>query len=684
MPNCYERKKQGVLKTVALFFAVALLILTDVTPSFAGSYPNHLTNPYPTAVGIDVSMWNGKNGRKIDWKAVREAGFSFVIIKISKRDPDTKIAELVDEKFEEYYAGAGAAGLKRGVYVFSYATDEFDAQIEAEACLDALKKRPLELPVAFDIESNDNIKKLIKKGKIAAADAVNAFCDTIEAGGYQSMVYTGGNFITKYIDYDLISDRRLWLARYPAMPTDAVYQDYMNFNASHYPYYMWQFNSKAYVPTASYTSTSKGKTIHHCDVNFIYDPAFADSGIETLRYNTLQNKDDLLDEYDTDTISPPFVPDPQTQTNENLLPTALFFNESYMNLDANNINTYKLNLSVFPTGASLKTVKFISSDNEIATVDDNGILTPKKSGSVVITASSGFVNATAVINITKDIITPSSITLSESELLMTEGETASLVATVFPENTLETVQYTSSDPSVVTVDGKGKLKAIEEGEAVILATVGSLSAECDIIVEAKENEEKPKEPKKKKEEKNNKKDTEKEETPEKKDKVSKSKLPLDIVRSSVKMSVGESYKFEVRLKNGIDPADITWQTSDGKIVSGYDSGLMTAKSKGKAILTAKLKSDPSIKDTVTVTVLESPKTVSLPKKSITLKKGGNYKLKPIFNKGAASINIKYKSSNPKVAKVSKNGNIKAIGKGTATITLTTHNNKTVTLKVTVK
>lgn len=693
------------LKRILLFFISGLLVFGNFVTVFANPYPNHITNPNPYAVGIDVSMWNRKNGGKIDWNAVKNAGFSFVIIKISRRDPDSRIAELVDDKFEEFYAGAGAAGLKRGVYVFSYATDEADAEMEAEACLETLAGRPLELPVAFDIETdkNDNIKKLIKKGKKATSQTINAFCDTIEAGGYQSMIYTGAYFLNKYIDYNSIANRKLWIARYASLGKEASYQDYMNFTASTRPYYMWQFSSMAYVPSASYQSKLKdGKMVHHCDVNFIYDPAFADSGIERLRYSTLQGEEAFIEEEDLEEEDSQIIINTNNNTASSPEPTALYFNQTYFSLDANNMDTYKLDLTVFPAGASTKNIKYLSSDNEIATVDSNGILTPLKTGTVVITASYGFLNSTTTINITKDVVYPKSITLNEYDLLLTEGETKKLTAKINPDNAVATVQYSSSDTSVVTIDSEGNLKAIGEGEAVILVTAGSLSAECDITVEAKAVEEPKPEKKKPDEDKKKKKDEKKpvEDNKKKKDETTenkknkneksekkkdeKNKAPINIIKSSVKMGLGESYKFELELGKTIDPKDITWQSSDIKIVSGYDNGTMTAKAKGKVTLTAKLKSDPSVKDTVTVEVLDSPSSITFEKTSVTLKVNKTLRLNPILNKGSASAGIKFKSSDSKIVKVSRNGNLRAIKKGTAFITVTSHNKKTVKIKVTVK
>ena len=78
----------------------------------------------------------------------------------------------------------------------------------------------------------------------------------------------------------------------------------------------------------------------------------------------------------------------------------------------------------------------------------------------------------------------SSITLSESALEMTEGDTKTLVATVLPENAVnKQVSWLSTNRNVVTVDKSGKLTAIAEGNATIIAaTNNGYEAYCTVTV----------------------------------------------------------------------------------------------------------------------------------------------------------------------------------------------------------
>ena len=93
---------------------------------------------------IDVSKYQGV----IDWEAVAASGVWGAIIRAGFGQE----ARQEDPYFRANYDGARAAGLKVGVYWYSYATNEAYARREAAACLAVLDGRPLDLPLFFDQE----------------------------------------------------------------------------------------------------------------------------------------------------------------------------------------------------------------------------------------------------------------------------------------------------------------------------------------------------------------------------------------------------------------------------------------------------------------------------------------------------------------------------------------------------
>lgn len=81
--------------------------------------------------GVDVSENNGY----VDWNAVKAAGMDFAIIRLGFGN------RHLDTNFYENVNGALAAGLKIGVYYYSYALDEAAARSEARYMISVLKMR---------------------------------------------------------------------------------------------------------------------------------------------------------------------------------------------------------------------------------------------------------------------------------------------------------------------------------------------------------------------------------------------------------------------------------------------------------------------------------------------------------------------------------------------------------------
>ena len=325
------------------------------------------------------------------------------------------------------------------------------------------------------------------------------------------------------------------------------------------------------------------------------------------------------------------------------------------------------------------------------------------------------------------------VTLDKATLALNTGGTATLNATVKPDDsTKKKVTWASSNEAVASVVD-GKVTAISAGNAKITATAGGKTATCDVTVTA------PVTP------------------PDKPVTVPISGLTLNPNQASATLAVGGKTTFTavVAPANATDKK-VTWSTSDPKVaaITGPDSsgkitvtgkktgtakitaaaggktvtctvtvvslnktkltlgkgekftlkvngtkkkatwsassngvmvknGKLTAKKAGKKAVTITAKVD-GVSLTCKVTVKNAPKKISLNAKSKTLKKGKTFKIKVKFPKNTASNKLTYKSSNRKVAKVDTTGKVKAVKKGKATITVTTFNKKKAKLKITVK
>ena len=149
-------------------------------------------------------------------------------------------------------------------------------------------------------------------------------------------------------------------------------------------------------------------------------------------------------------------------------------------------DTFTITATVKPEDAFNRTVTWSSSDPSIATVDENGTVTAIAKGEAIITAESDDgVKAECKVTVEKKV---AAIELSESEKTVFVGDTFTITATVKPEDAFNrTVTWSSSDPSIATVDENGTVTAIAEGEAIITAeSADGVTAECKVTVEKKD------------------------------------------------------------------------------------------------------------------------------------------------------------------------------------------------------
>lgn len=140
--------------------------------------------------------------------------------------------------------------------------------------------------------------------------------------------------------------------------------------------------------------------------------------------------------------------------------------------------TLKLNVTVNPSEADDKTLVFKSSDDKIATVSSEGVVTGVSKGVVEISATSANgVEGKCTLNIVKDI----AFGALEVDLLRGAEKKLELIYYNDAVKTMP-VTWTTSDDNVVSVDETGMLTANNEGTAVIKAAVDGDEAECTVVV----------------------------------------------------------------------------------------------------------------------------------------------------------------------------------------------------------
>ena len=315
--------------------------------------------------------------------------------------------------------------------------------------------------------------------------------------------------------------------------------------------------------------------------------------------------------------------------------------------------TLQLHATVQPDDAENKALIWETDNQSVATVDANGLVTTVGEGTVHITVRTVDGNYTATCELTvmpseEEEVLPASVTLSESMLTLSEGQSTQLTATVLPENaTDKTVTWSSNATAVATVDSDGTVTAIGVGTAVVTATTtNGRSAFCMVTVEERPDENIP-------------------------------ATSVTLSQSMLTLTEGQSTQLTATVlpENATDKT-VTW-TSNATTVATVDSdGTVTAIGVGTAIVTATTTNGFSA--FCMVTVNERPNEnipvtgVTLDVENLTLSEGETAQLTAtVLPDNATNQALTWQSNNNAVATVDADGIVTAVAIGNAVISVHT-------------
>lgn len=153
-----------------------------------------------------------------------------------------------------------------------------------------------------------------------------------------------------------------------------------------------------------------------------------------------------------------------------------------IDLQTNGQSSATVNYTLVPADTTEDNVTLSVDDESVARLDGNRIIAVNN-GDTKITATCGIVKTSAKVTVTTKV---EQITLNKTEGILTVGNSVTITATVTPDNaTNATVNWTSSDEKVATVDSNGKVTAVAAGNATIKATSesdGDVSADYALTV----------------------------------------------------------------------------------------------------------------------------------------------------------------------------------------------------------
>ena len=465
--------------------------------------------------------------------------------------------QMMDKQFLRNLKECNRLGIPYGFYLYSYAYDANFAYAEAQGLLEMLKGQDLSnlaYPIFYDIEN---------------------FGTWSEDG----VTYHTPSTIAAYEEI---------IATFIAHMNEAGYHGKVQVYSGRY-YTQTKLNSEKILPYVSWIA-EYGPKLNY--VNTYYD------GEVAWQYTEKGSVDGIS--YDVDISS--FADDAMHV----ILPSSIQLSASTATLETG--LTKKINASVYPTGA-YDALSWTSNNPKVAQVSSNGTITAVASGSAVITAKTAN-GKTASVNV---LVKTPTVKLSAISKTMYRGETTKLTAT---SSNKKPVSWTSSDPTIASVDSNGTIKTLKNGTVKISASANGGKATCTITV---------KEP-----------------------------IQISATTSSI-------YRGKTTTLKAI-PAystTITWMSSNPLIATVSSNGVVTGKKAGTVTITAKAFGKSVTK---TIKVVEPSLKVT---GSTSLYRGKTTTLKATTS---YSTKVTWKSSKTSIATVSSNGVVTGKKAGTVTIT----------------
>jgi uncharacterized protein YjdB/flavodoxin len=311
---------------------------------------------------------------------------------------------------------------------------------------------------------------------------------------------------------------------------------------------------------------------------------------------------------------------------------------SKSNLDMIVGEQMSLSTTVLPATTSDKRCTWTSSNPNVATVSSSGNVTAVSTGMATITATTtdgSNLTAKSSVTVTNPVI---SVSLNKQVTSLYVGQTTTLIPYCVPENADNTnITWASSNETTAVVQN-GVVTAKALGTAVISATsVTGKTAKCTVNVVP---------------------------TPA-------ASIILNVM--TLAMTVDEQFNLTATVK----PDDTTnktvkWTSNNVNVVAVSSDGKVTAKKSGTAIITVRTTDGSSLSATCTIVVTSPVRAISMNKQEAGMFVEESVQITASCSpQNADNTTVAWTSSNNNIATVSKDGKIKAVGAGVATITATT-------------
>lgn len=309
---------------------------------------------------------------------------------------------------------------------------------------------------------------------------------------------------------------------------------------------------------------------------------------------------------------------------------------------------------ILPEDADNKECKFMSSNETVADVSENGKVTALKAGTAIVTVEAldnSNIKAECLVTVRQYA---EGIDIGQDQIELPADTSYQILSKVLPNDTSDpSSTFESSNENIAVVDETGLVTAKNPGTVQITVTASDRGTVKAVLTV----------------------------------KVIRLISSIDVPSNNLEIYTEQSAKLDF----SVSPADatnkdVTFISDAPDIVSVSADGTITAKCSGTANITIRANDESGVSKTVAVTVWQSVTSITIDNDKITLNPQDTYELSPkIIPDDAYNKNLSFTSSDPSVASVDDQGKITAnqTGKAVITIAAMDGSGKSVKMKITV-
>lgn len=249
----------------------------------------------------------------------------------------------------------------------------------------------------------------------------------------------------------------------------------------------------------------------------------------------------------------------------------------------------------------------------------------------------------------KKEVLPEAVVLNWHTLSLYVGDSSTLEATVTPANaTNPGLSWSSTQPSVATVDQEGKVTALSEGQAIIMVTTlsGAKSDACNVTVSKKAAPD-----------------------PGHDDTVE----GVTVTPATLEVAEGLTAQLKATVTPASASQEVEWASQNSEIATVDENGLVTGVAKGTTKIYARCKANHDKQGFCEVTVTQDAtlRGISFNVTEITLAIGQVYTMTVVYSpEYAANKKVNWTSGNTAVASVTSDGKVTGVSEGITTVTAT--------------